>query len=302
LKKNILRSLLFLFIAFISFSFWNSPSLGGLLPIGKESPDKKIEELQFTLESKVNYKLKYPLKSNESHLKKLKTVYRLDTLINQEMSDFEKVRRIQNWVQSRWKHDGNNRPEKSNAMFILKEAEKGKRFRCVEYSIVANECLSSLGFRTRNLGLMTKDVSDVRSGAGHAVNEVYLPDLQKWMYIDPQFGVVTINDGLPLNAVELQACIIQNIDFEFLCANNSISKSEYIDWIGPYLYYFYVNINGQSISVMDRIVGTKKQLTLLSKTANPPSHFQNLFRYNNSFFTHSTKDFYPKLTKNGVNK
>ncbi len=164
---------------------------------------------------------------------------------------------------------------------------------CVEYSIVTEQCLTSLGFIIRPLGLMTKDVSEVKSGAGHAVNEIYLKDLKKWILIDPQYDVITMKDNVPLNAVELQSCIANNLNFGIIYPNRTTTKEEYRKWIGPYLYYLYVTINGQSVGVWDRIVGNKKQLTLLPIGAEKPTYFQKIFRINTRLdVRHSTINHY----------
>lgn len=291
--KKFLKILLTLSIAFLLFSLWMSPRLGGLLSFGKDTIDKEIVKLEFDTVTTKSYELKYKDISDRENYARLRAEYRLDSLVKNCKTDFEKITKIQSWVQSRWKHNGENAPDKNDAYFILKEAEKGKQFRCVEYSIVVGQCLSSLGFKVRGLGLMTKDISEVKSGGGHAVNEVYLNDMKKWVFIDPQYDVITTHGGIPLNAVELQNCIANNLNFDLLNPNKIISKQDYIKWISPYLYYFYVTINGQSIGVWDRIVGNKKQLTLYPKGAKQPEYFQKIFRINNSYYTHSIKDFYP---------
>ena len=281
-----------MFILFLGFSLYMSPSLGGLIEGGKEKHDRIVEKLDFEKTRNPEFQIEYRTSAENPDLVKLKTDFKLDTLINDTISDFEKVLKIQSWVNSQWEHDGNNSPEKNDAYYILKQAEKGERFRCTEYSLVASACLKSLGFKVRTLGLMTKDIDQVNSGAGHVANEVFIPDLDKWIFIDPQFDVITTQNGNPMNAVELQKAIAYNKPFEIINPNGVITKEDYIDWIGPYLYYFYVNLNKGKVSVLDRIIGTKKQLTLVPKGAKEPEYFQRLFRLNNTYFTNSTKDFY----------
>ncbi len=293
--KLLLKSLLAVLVCFVLFSFWMSPRLGGIIPLGKEEIDRKVTLLTFDTRKADQYHLTYLDLSSREDLKRLRREYNLDSLVKDAGSDFEKVTRIQSWVQSRWKHDGETVPEQSDALYILREAEKGRRFRCVEYSIVTTQCLSALGFKVRGLGLMTRDISEVKWGGGHAVNEVYLPDSKKWVFMDPQYDVMTMHQGVPLNAVELQRCIALHQDFQLLNPNHTISKEKYIQWIGPYLYYFYVSINGQSISVQDRIVGNKKQLTLYPLGATQPAYFQKIMRLNTSHYTHSLTDFYPVI-------
>lgn len=295
--KKILKIFLILLIGLILFCFWMSPRLGGLISFGKDNIDREIFQLQFDTVATQGISLLYKDDSRLDANIKLRSEYHLDSLVKDCKSDFEKVIKLQSWVQSRWKHEGNNVPEQNDALYILKEAEKGKKFRCVEYSIVARQCLASLGFKVRGLGLMTKDISDVKSGGGHAVNEVYLPDLSKWVFIDPQYDVMTSYQGIPLNAVELQNCIANNKNFELINPNKTISKQEYIKWIGPYLYYFTVTINGQDIGMWDRIVGNKKQLTLYPIGAEKPKYFQKLIRMQTANYTHAIKEFYPVINE-----
>ncbi|MCC7245825.1 MAG: transglutaminase domain-containing protein [Saprospiraceae bacterium] len=291
--KKILKFTAYFLLAFTLYAFWMSPRLGGLLTFGKEQIDPQVYALQFDQTCHNQYNLTYPNQASEYEM--LKNTYRLDSLVNDCKSDFERVLKIQSWVQSRWAHDSDNRPEKNDALYILQEAEKGRRFRCVEYSIVAEQCLKSLGFRVRGLGLMARDISEVQSGAGHVANEVYLNDLQKWVFIDPQFDVMTTKNGVPMNAVELQNCIAHNEAFEIINPNHTTTTAEYKTWIGPYLYYFNITINQQKISIWDRILGRKKQLILYPNGAEKPEYFQKLMRINTAHFTHCIKDFYPNV-------
>jgi hypothetical protein len=297
MKRKIIKLILFLFVGLTVFSFWMSPRLGGIIPMGKESPNQNVEKLEFDTVTIGKYKLEYKDLSKESNLTKLRNEYKLDTLILDCKTEFEKVIKVQSWVQSRWKHDGDNRPEKDDALYILKEAEKGKRFRCVEYGIVTKQCLASLGLNIRTLGLMTKDISDVKSGAGHVVNEVYLKDLKKWIFIDPQWDVITTFDSIPQSAIELQNCISNNKNFEIINPNKTTTKEEYKKWIGPYLYFFTISINNQKVGIWDRIIGNKKQLTLLPIGATEPKYFQKIMRINTTYYTNSTKEFYPTINE-----
>jgi hypothetical protein len=151
MKRKILKISLIITMVFIGFTFYMSPSFGGLISGGKEEHEKSVEKLEFTTNRNSNYQIEYKKYSDVPDLKKLRTDFKLDTIVKKAESDFEKVLLIQSWVNSRWKHDGNNAPEKNDAYYILEQAEKGGRFRCTEYSLVASELLKSLGFRVRNV-------------------------------------------------------------------------------------------------------------------------------------------------------
>lgn len=279
----------------ILFIFWMSPRLGGLLEIGKDSVDTAIYTLEFDDETPANMTITYPDLSQRVDYIYLRKTYNLDSIIRHCDTDFDKITAIQSWVQSRWEHNGENVPEYHDAVYILREAEKGRRFRCVEYATVAQQCLASLGFTTRQLSLMTRDISDVKWGGGHVVNEVYSKDLEKWIFIDPQYDVITMQEGVPMNAVELQACIANRVDFELLNPNNLITKEDYKAWIAPYLYYFTVSLQQGSVTVWDRVVGNKRQLTLYPIDAVQPTYFQKMIRLNTAIYTHAIQEFYPPV-------
>ncbi len=291
--KKASKIFLILLITFALFSFWMSPRLGGIIPLGKDKIDSAIFHLAFDTIQTGEHELLYKNNSDQKHLINLRSTFNLDSIIKDSKTDFEKIVKIQNWVQSRWEHDGSNAPKTYDAIAILTAAEKGERFRCVEYSFVTGQCLASLGFTVRGLGLMTKDISEVKSGGGHVVNEVYLQDLQKWVMIDPQFALIPVYEGVPLSAVELQECIANKMDFEILNPNNTTTKEKYEQWVGPYLYYFSTTLTGERVSIKDRILGNKKQLTLYALDAEQPTYFQKIFRLNTSYYTHSMKSFYP---------
>ncbi|MFD2599414.1 transglutaminase-like domain-containing protein [Sphingobacterium corticis] len=287
----------FLSLLCVTFIFlcWMSPRLGGLLEFGKDHIDLTIQKLQFTTQKQANIKLYYGDLSKSPTSVKLRSAFPLDSIAAQCQTDFEKVKAVQSWVQSRWKHDGQNVPEYQDAYYILKEAEKGRRFRCVEYATVAQQCLQALGFSTRQLGLMTRDISEVKWNGGHVTNEVYIEDLKKWIFIDPQYDVITLRNGVPMNAVELQHCIANRIDFEILNPNKLITKTDYEKWIGPYLYYFTISLQRGQVSIWDRIVGNKRQLTLYPVGAEQPAYFQKMMRLNTALYTHSLDTFYPQF-------
>jgi len=288
------RIFLAVFLFLLGFTYYMSPSFMGLIPGGKETHDKSIFKIVFNTKKEVAFTIPYTLKNNQESLIELRKTFQIDTLVQVDNSAIENVKSVQAWVHTRWKHDGDNTPENYDPIYILKAAEKGEQFRCVEYSLVTTACLQSLGYLVRNVGLMTRDVNEVNIGAGHVVSEVYLPDLQKWFFIDPQFDIMAIQNGIPLNLVEFQHAIAHNESFELINTSKSISDEAYIDWVSPYLFYLKTALNNGNTSVWDRIIGNKRSLLLVPNNYDPPTYFQRLFRMKTFIPTHSVSDFYPK--------
>lgn len=249
--------------------------------------------LQFDTISKNNdLEFWYEQNNNNEYLNLLRSYYPIDSLVKDAKTDAEKVQSILHWVHNLWKHDGNNEPRKRDAISILEEAKEGKNFRCVEYSVVASACLNAIGLKTRTLGLMTKDVETRKSGAGHVVSEVFLNDLNKWVFIDPQWDVMPSINDTPLNAVELQQAISSNFD-ELDIQSSKISKKRYTDWIFPYLYYFNFSFDNREGEKIERnTIEGKSHLMLVPVGANIPNVFQRNYKIDYALYTSSLNDFY----------
>ena len=234
----------------------------------------------------------YERNENNQFLDSLRSLFPIDSLIQNAQNDTERVIKIQNWVHRQWRHDGNNQPTRSDAISILKEAQAGANFRCVEYAIVATAALNSVGLISRTVFLKTEDVETRQFGAGHVVTEVFLNDLQRWVFIDPQFDVMLFLNGVPLNAVELQQAIAENLNELEIRTSRRVSRNRYARWIFPYLHFFSFNFdNREGVDNRERVDG-QRQLMLVPLGANRPTVFQRRFPLDDILCTHSLKDFY----------
>ncbi|MGZ2370433.1 transglutaminase-like domain-containing protein [Ancylomarina sp. YFZ004] len=248
--------------------------------------------LQFDSKLKSNNLKFWYEKNNNDYLNLLRSKYPIDSLVKDTKSDTEKAQNIMNWVHNQWQHNGNNQPKKSDAISILEEVKQGKNFRCVEYGIVTTACLNAIGLKARTLSLRTKDVETRKYGAGHVLLEVYLNDLKKWVLLDPQWNIIPVLNGIPLNAVEFQKAISENYKELEIISGLALSKRYYVDWIFPYLYYFNTSFdNREGIELTNNING-KKKLMLVPLGAKNPTIFQIIYPINNCIYTNSVKDFY----------
>ena len=250
--------------------------------------------LDFDTEFK-NDKVKfwYDNADKSDYLKKLRTQYKLEELIKGKKSDTEKALAILHWVHSLWPHNGNNTPQKNDAISIIEEAKNGKNFRCVEYGIVTAACLNAVGLKARVLALKTKDVETTKYGAGHVVTEVYLNDLKKWVFLDGQWDVMPLLNGIPLNAVEFQKAIAQNFSRIEIRSAGPFPKRQYLDWVYPYLFYFstsFDNRTGKDIN--KRKIDGKTSLMLVPLGSKNPTIFQMVHKIDYCLYTNSLNDFY----------
>lgn len=164
------------------------------------------------------------------------------------------------------------------------------KFKCIEYSLVLRTCLAALGIKARRLALKTRDVETREEGAGHIAVEAYVPEYNKWVFVDPQWGTMPILDGIPLNAVEFQAAINERKQDLKLWNLKSGDRRRYLDVIYPYLFYFDVRLD-------NRITRDKKKqirLMLVPLGAKKPKVFQKTLKLKHTKYTSSLRAFYPR--------
>jgi hypothetical protein len=249
-----------------------------------------------TISRNPEFDFKFPDTLNNSYLAQLRTEYNLSKLIENKTQDIEKVLAILNWTHSQWEHNGSNEPSKNDALTILKEARDGKKFRCVEYGIVSKTALDALNYKARVIAIKTKKVETTKSGAGHVLAEVWMPQFSKWVLIDGQFNVMPILDSIPLNAVEFQQAIAENKNFQLIDINGEVSKKRrkmYLSFIFVYLYYIDAKFDNRYLPVNEKLTYKgKSSLMLVPLGGKNPTIFQIKYPLDYVIYTNSLKDFY----------
>lgn len=264
------------------------------------SPSSRLKEISYSQDApNTLYEFYYSDTLENEYLSELKNNYSIELLVNGENNDIGKILNILEWTSKQWKHNGSNNPTKQDALTILKEAHEGKQFRCVEYGIVATATFNSIGIPARTLGLKTRDVEKVRQGAGHVVTEVYSKELDKWIFIDPQFNIMPTLNGIPLNGVEFQKEIYnKNANLKLINKQGELSKLDsknYISWVGKYLFYFDVLFDQKTVnSSKFKTINGMTKLTLVPVGCKEPHVSQRHSKINNSYYTNSLNDFYRK--------
>ena len=242
------------------------------------------------------YSFRYPDTTHNLYLRTLRERYDLLTLAGRETSPDSAVLQIMDWTHHRWKHNGSHQPSQPDALTILEEAQQGGTFRCVEYATVLTDALLSLGYQARTLALKSKDAQTCKTGAGHVLTEVFLHGPQKWALLDGQFNVMPFLDGEPLSAVELQAAITAQRDFQLANRRGTVPKAvqkRYTRFIAPYLYYFETTLDSQNPeTALAPAERQKTHLMLVPLGAKPPTVFQRRFPIDYCHYTHSLQAFY----------
>jgi hypothetical protein len=120
-----------------------------------------------------------------------------------EADEWQRQLALMAWVHDRWAHAGINEPSRADAATILREVEAGKRFRCVEYSLVLAAVMQLFGHPARVVSLR-RDGSSYGIGKGHVVTEVWSNTHQKWIVMDGQNNATWQSGKTPLSAAEVR--------------------------------------------------------------------------------------------------
>lgn len=192
-----------------------------------------------------------------------------------DFSDPEIFFQIMDWVSTRWEHDGLNQAGTISSYEILINASKGTKYRCVEYGKVFSDILLSFGYVARSIGLKSPDVDYGDVGKGHVASEVWSNELNKWIFIDPQFCIYALNQEKYLNFYEIYQIYKEGkynqitfiVSDEYIKFNSNINKNEYLNEYKDFLKtYFgsvdtYVLSNGKKINLNLKLDNKQEFLT-----------------------------------------
>lgn len=224
-------------------------------------------------------------------LERLRGSYPIEELIESCTDDLARARAVCSWVHGRWEHDSSNRPRQADALSILREAEQGGRFRCVEYATVAHACLQALGIPARLVNAMRPDIETRESGCGHLVVEAFLRDRRRWQFMDVQLDVVPTLAGEPLNTVEFQTALVgKHVDLRL----REGEGPSYPMWAAECLFYLRYPFDSR---VEAGPVANRPQLLLLPDGAAEPRVFERRYPMGSNTATRSLADFYRPATE-----
>ncbi|MEK2646495.1 transglutaminase-like domain-containing protein [Bdellovibrio sp. BCCA] len=148
-----------------------------------------------------------PLKNKE--VEKLRSYTKIEKIFSKHETDFVQALKIAKFTSEAWGHDGfNSNPKKQDALTILKLADKGASFACVQFASVFVQLCQSVGIPARVLNVRTKHPDLGSSGHGHVTAEYFDNQLCKWVWIDPQIHAYALNRNTPLSYNELAELIV----------------------------------------------------------------------------------------------
>lgn len=92
---------------------------------------------------------------------------------------------------------------------MLRQIEQGAAANCFHRAILFSVYLSSLGIKLRLWTLENDNFNNI----AHSINEVYIRDFKKWVFIDVTFGFYVAENGIPLFLLEFRERLLMKLCF-----------------------------------------------------------------------------------------
>ncbi len=171
----------------------------------------------------------------------IKEYFQLDTLYDGTASTWEKTLAIARFVANNIPHANQTiQPEKRNAIYLWEYTRNTEpAFNCRLHSIMMFELLSSVGIAATYITCMPEDCNDTDC---HVVNQVWLPELGRWVMIDSDSGgfYATDDGGNLLSLQEIRESYIQGkpVIYHPQFTETGGSDNWYYDYMAKNTYWF----------------------------------------------------------------
>lgn len=185
----------------------------------------------------------------DERLRRIREKYNLEGVAG-DGNDLSKVLRLMRWVHLTVKQDGRIWPSVSmNADDLIAyttRQHQGINCRCV--AITLNDCYLAMGFKSRFVTCLPRDPNDTDC---HVIDSVYMPSLNKWVWMDSSFGGYFKDEkGTLLGIDEVRDRIIHHKPMiaspELDYNGQPYPAAEYLNYMTKNLYWFSVALRSES--------------------------------------------------------
>ena len=132
-------------------------------------------------------------------------------------------------------------PCEYNGFELLSYCLKGYGLNCTGYSIILNEILLTLGYKSKCIWcLSSKHPYD---NDCHALNHVLDPHRHTWFVVDSAFGCIPVKNHMGMDIFALRDCLIKNEPFDLLKSIKMYGdsyKSMYSRYLTKNIFMFLV--------------------------------------------------------------
>jgi len=228
----------------------------------------------------------------------LRDKFKLAEIIKPGKTEFDKMLLMLDWVSKRWRHHSSNIGEDQNALAILNAAEKGERFRCVEFSIVFANCMTALGYPARTIALQREGVS--LSSSNHVCAEIWSNQFQKWVVVDPQNNGYWKSGETILNADECRNLYAagREDEMEFIIQDKTADVDRLKkQWI---FYFFHIKFPERYtfFEKLEHSTSSDNRIEFMSKNVLPELYYAK--RPKNPRWTTDKEKAYPQLNQTTI--
>jgi hypothetical protein len=184
------------------------------------------------VESPVALDFRYSSAMDDS-LRKLRDIYDLDAVAGNG-DELDRIINLMGWVYELGIHGDNPEfPKLRNAFTFIRQVQvKGKALNCYMKTDILNEFYLAMGLASRHTHLLPYEDESVTS---HFVTSVYSRALEKWIMMDPDFGVyVTDAKGTILGVAEVRRHLVTGEPMEevYVGERNPDNPVEDVDYFG----------------------------------------------------------------------
>lgn len=171
----------------------------------------------------------------------IKEYFQLDTLYSADADTWNRALAIGEFVATNIPHANQKEyPKRVDAIGLWEYAKSVEpAFNCRLHSIMTFELLSSVGIKARYITCLPKDENDRDC---HVVNEVWLPEMNKWVMLDTDMGghYVTDDAGHLLSLREMREHYIADKEMVLYPGfrNGSAKKTYYYKYMAKNTYWF----------------------------------------------------------------
>lgn len=178
---------------------------------------------------------------DSARAKEIRDYFQLDTLFPENADTWKKAVAIGKFVASNIPHDNQKKwPEHVNAIGLWEYTkEVAPAFNCRLHSLLTFELLLAENIKARYITCMPQDENDQDC---HVVNEVWLPELNKWVMLDTDMGghYVTDMNGTPLSLREMREHYIsgEKMMMHYAFGEGSSKVDDYYAYMAKNTYWF----------------------------------------------------------------
>jgi hypothetical protein len=141
---------------------------------------------------------------DSARAQEIRDYFKLDTLYSPDATTWEKAVAISKFVATIPHDNPQNHPKDPNAIDLWKYSrDVPTGFNCRMHAILNYELMQAAGLTARYVTCFPQDSTDQDC---HVVNEVWLPEQGKWVFLDADMGghYCTDQNGTPLNLLEMR--------------------------------------------------------------------------------------------------